>query len=408
MNAFLDSLPQTSIRLSLGRVEAALAALGNPQGRYPGILVAGTNGKGSTCAFLSAALQANGRKVGLATSPHLVSFRERIRIDGLPISEEALEGLIDRLRDAYPPSRDPTHPDALTYFEVGVVLAFLAFAEAGVDMAVIEVGLGGRLDATNVPGTDLRATVVTRIGLDHQDFLGDTLEAIAREKGAIARPGIPLILGPQEEPARQALLGIAREKGAVPVEAGAVVPGGPLGLLGSYQRENASVALATLEAIGCLDPVKIGEGFARARWPGRLEVVGEGPLVILDGAHNPAGARALAQALAGEWQGIRPRIVFGMLSDKDRAGVMEAILPLGAAIHVCTPESPRAVPARKLAEEAEVLLGGRVPVHCHGRVAEALEAARTEAGPDGAVLICGSLYLVGEARALLCGEGPAV
>lgn len=408
MNAFLDSLPQTSIRMGLDRVATALEALGHPQGRYPSILVAGTNGKGSTCAFLSAALQANGRKVGLATSPHLVSFRERIRIDGRPIDEATLDRLIERLKDAWPPSRDPSHPDALTYFEVGVVLAHLAFAQAGVDIAVVEVGLGGRLDATNVSGTRLVATVVTRIGLDHQDYLGETLGDIAREKGAIARPGVPLVVGPQDEEALAALQAIAAQKGAIWTPVSPDRPLGELGLRGAYQRENAAVARATLEAIGGLDPERVAEGFARARWPGRLEVVAHDPLVILDGAHNPAGARALAASFPGLFPGKAPQIVFGMLADKDRRGVMEALLPLGGGIHVCAPHSPRAVPAPTLAGEVRGRVPATVDVRIHGSVAAAVEAARQAAGPDGAVLICGSLYLVGEARALLCGEGPAI
>lgn len=423
-DAYLAALPQTTIRLGLDRIAAALQALGTPQARYPGILVAGTNGKGSTCAFLASALASAGLRVGLYTSPHLVSCRERIRIGGAPISAAALDAGVARLRDAYPPARDPAHPDALTYFETMTALAFDAFAQAGIDVAVLEVGLGGRLDATNVPGSDLRCTVVTRLGLDHAEYLGDTLEAIAGEKGAIARPGIPLVSAPQPHAATLVLRKIAAERGSPLVEVGhdaTLVPGedgleyqGPrwhvdgirLGLRGGHQAQNAAVALAALEACGLrVDPLAARDGLRVARWPGRLEVVGHDPVVVLDGAHNPDGAAVLADSFTSLWPGVRPQIVFGVLGDKERHAMMESVLPIGAAVHLCAPPSSRAVDVETLRREA---LGFVREVQVHGSVAEALAAARGAAGSQGVVLVCGSLYLVGEARRLLCGDEPAV
>ncbi len=422
--AYLARLPQTSIRLGLGRIAAALDSLGKPHGRYPAILVAGTNGKGSTCAFLAAALSAAGLRVGLYTSPHLVSCRERIRIGGAPISSAELDAAVERLCAAYEPARDPAHPEALTYFETMTALAFDVFARADVDVAVLEVGLGGRLDATNVPGTDLRCTVVTKLGLDHAEYLGSTLGAIAREKGAIARPGVPLVTAPQPHVGLQALQQIAAERGAPLVEVGAdvtLVPGEGgleyggrrwliegirLGLRGGHQAENAAVALAALEACGLpVTPEAARAGLLAARWPGRLEVVAAGPEVVLDGAHNPDGAAALADSFSSLWPGVRPQIVFGVLGDKERAAMMVAILPLGAAVHLCAPFSSRAVDVEALREEAS---GYVREVRAHASVADALAAARAEAGPSGVVLVCGSLYLVGEVRQLICGDAPAV
>jgi len=422
--AYLAALPQTSIRLGLERIAATLEALGSPQGRYPALLVAGTNGKGSTSAFLASALRAAGLRVGLYTSPHLVSCRERIRVDGAPIAPEALDAAVARLCAAYAPAREPAHPDALTYFETMTALAFDEFAHAGVDVAVLEVGLGGRLDATNVPGTDLRCTVVTKLGLDHAEFLGDTIEAIAGEKGAIARPGVPLVSAPQAPSALAVLQRIAGERGSPLVVAGTdatLVPGeggleydGPrwhvegirLGLRGGFQAENAAVALATLEACGlAVSPGAAREGLASARWPGRLEVVAADPVVVLDGAHNPDGAAVLVDGFTGLWPRVRPQIVFGVLADKERAAMMEAVLPLGAAVHLCAPPSPRSVDVETLRREAAAFAR---EVHAHGSVSAALDAARAAAGPQGVVLVCGSLYLVGEARRILCGDAPAV
>jgi dihydrofolate synthase/folylpolyglutamate synthase len=426
---FFAGLPQHSWRLGLDRIEAALDALGRPQGRYPAVLVAGTNGKGSTCSFLHAALcRVHGPgKVGLYTSPHLVSFRERIRIGEDPVAEDALDDAVTRLLAAYPAARDPRDPESLTFFEAATAVAFDLFARAGVAVAVLEVGLGGRLDATNVPGTNLVATAVTRLGLDHVEHLGGSIAAIAGEKAAIARPGAPMISAPATPEARAVLEERTRTVGAPLLEVGrdlVVEEGadgfsyrGPrwridgirVGLLGAHQHENAAVALGVLEAAeGVLgvDPAAARDGLAAARWPGRLEVVSDHPRVILDGAHNPDGARVLAAAFRSTWPDARPEVVFGVLGDKDRRDMLRTLAPLFGRVHVCAPSTPRAVPAEALAAEVRGATGGEAIAH--PSVTRAVETALARAGADGTVLVCGSLYLIGEVRRLFRGDRPAV
>lgn len=411
---FLARLPPSTIRLGLERIQGACRALGDPQGAFQAIHVAGTNGKGSTSAFLASALAAAGKRVGLYTSPHLLSFRERIRIGGEPISEEDLGRSLERLLRAWPAAGEPESPDSLTYFEAATALAFDAFAHGGVDVGVIEVGLGGRLDATNVEGKDLAAAVVTRVAEDHVDLLGRSLEGIAREKGGIARRGAPLVVGMQRPPARAALLDLGASVGARVIDVEGCtelrrsgegleflgprwsLDGIRLGLRGWFQEENARVALATLETLG-IDEEAARVGLAAARWPGRLDVVREDPTVVVDGAHNPEGAKALARALEGIWPGRRPRLVFGVLGDKERGEMMRALFPLASAVHLCPPPSDRAVDPRVLAEEA----GGAGEVHVHGSVGEALDDAIRREGAGGLVVACGSLFLVGAALSCL-------
>lgn len=415
--AVLSGLPASTIRLGLDRIQRACDALGRPQGAFPSVHVAGTNGKGSTCAFLAAALRAGGKRVGLYTSPHLVSFSERIRIDGAPVEAAVLDAAMERLVRAWPALLDPGSPDCLTYFEAATALAFVVFAEAGVDVAVLEVGLGGRLDATNVEGKDLRAAVVTRVALDHGEFLGGDLVGVAREKGGIARAGVPLVVGMQQPLARQALLELGERVGAEVVDVEAttrlreeadglryegfrwLLEGLGLGLLGAYQQENARVALATLEALG-LPAAAARRGLAEARWPGRLQVVSERPLVVVDGAHNPEGAQALAAAYRRLWPGRKPRLVFGVVGEKDRRPMMEALFPLASAVHLAPPAIDRAVAPAVVAAEASGLVGAG-SLSTHRSVAEALDAALRLEGEAGAVLVCGSLYVVGEALAAL-------
>jgi len=415
LEAFLARRPESGMHLGLERIEAALDALGRPQAAFPTVHVAGTNGKGSTCAFLASAFAAEGKRVGLYTSPHLVSFRERIRIGGKPIAEDQLEASWRRLRDAGDFVRDPEDPRSLSYFEVATALAFDAFAHAGVEVAVMEVGLGGRLDATNVRGKDLRAAVVTRIGVDHVDQLGSDPATIAREKGAIARPHRPLVVGAQREAAaRAALLAQGRELGAevIDVEAATRVAraaeglsyrgprwaldGLALGLAGAHQVENARTALAVLEHLG-VSPEAARAGLSAARWPGRLHVLAERPLVVADGAHNPDGARALAEAWRELWPTHRPHLVFAAMVDKAWAQVLESLLPLAETVHVCPVRSSRrTVEPERLAAAAS----GR-PTYVHPTARAALDAASRSAGREGAVLVTGSLYLVGEVLALV-------
>ncbi len=437
------------MKLGLERMRAALALLGEPHRCAPTLHVAGTNGKGSTCAFAERALRCAGLKTGLYTSPHLRHYCERIRVDGEPVSEETAAALLDEVLQRVPWALaggpgGPGDGDGLTFFELTTLLGFLAFARAGVQVMVVEVGLGGRLDATNVVAP--LACAIAPLGLEHQQYLGDTLALIAAEKAGILKPGVPAVSAGQPREAAAVLESVARSVHA-PLwrpgrdyrfesraersfcyQSGGAAPGGgcgtsgwtvrpaALGLLGRHQRANAALACALLEQAARRGlPVTqehAEEGLALARWPGRLERVGGQPLTLLDGAHNPHAARALAEALPdllasmGRDPGASPGTaaaaagpslqgVLGVLGDKDLVGVLRPLLPLFTAVHLCAPRSPRALPALALAAKVRELAPGLLcTVYPSG--AEALAGARAAAGPDGAVLACGSLYLVGE------------
>jgi dihydrofolate synthase/folylpolyglutamate synthase len=316
--------------LKLERVRDALARLGSPDGRYASVLVAGTNGKGSTAAMVHAALEAEGRHAGLYTSPHLVSFTERIRVRGGEIPREDVVRLVRDVR-----ARIDVERSGLTFFEVSTLLALLAFAEASVDLAVLEVGLGGRLDATNV--VEPVASAITEIGYDHEDYLGDTLAQIAREKAGVMRPGRPVVIGPAiGAEARAVLLAEASRLGARVVEVKDEATSGvdALARSGEHMRRNAAVAASLLEVVGAADPrLAVGRdalarGLATVRWPGRLAVVHEKPRVVVDGAHNVQGVRALCEALPAI-AGDRPvRLLFSALRDKhwrEMAGVLQGV-----------------------------------------------------------------------------------
>ncbi|MGD0783170.1 MAG: folylpolyglutamate synthase/dihydrofolate synthase family protein, partial [Candidatus Aminicenantales bacterium] len=337
---YLQSLLRFGVKLGLQNVAAVLAACGDPQRRYPSVHVAGTNGKGSVCAMLASTLEADGRRVGLYTSPHLADVRERIRIGGRPIAEADFDRLLGRIRKTIgrllAAGRLEAQP---TYFEVLTILAFLHFAERKVDIAVLEVGMGGRFDATNIV-TPL-VSVITSISLDHREYLGRTLAAIAFEKAGIIKPGVPVVSGVEGGAAAAVIRRRAGELHAplVPVFgrdaalfAARTVAGYRfrydfcgesfpfrLKLPGRHQGENAAVAIAAARTLGCvgkpLDRRVILAGLAAAEWPGRLEAVGRRPLVLLDGAHNEDGARALAAYIRDFVRGPLV-LVFAMLKDK--------------------------------------------------------------------------------------------
>ena len=386
------------MKLGLARVRAALVLLGDPHLAAPVLHVAGTNGKGSTCAFAEAALRAAGLRTGLYTSPHLQHFCERIRIDFEPISEARAAALFAQVlaRVPWALSGGPDGPadgDGLTFFELATLIAFLGFAEAGVQAAVVEVGLGGRLDATNV--VQPVACAVTALGLEHAQYLGPTLAHIAAEKAGIFKPSVPCVSAAQEPEAARVLEQIAAQVGA-PLQfvlPEAVQPALP----GLYQRENAAVARALVVASGLkVSRAQIDRGLATARWPGRLEQAADRPVTLLDGAHNPHAARALARTLPTLLQGRPLHLVFAAMADKDSGAMLAALRPLAASVHFCATQNPRAASAESLAA-----LGGGV---AHGSVQAALAAARSAAGENGVVLCCGSLYLVGEVQALLLGQ----
>jgi dihydrofolate synthase / folylpolyglutamate synthase len=412
------------MKLGLERMHEALSLLGQPHLAFPVLHVAGSNGKGSTCAFAEAALRAAGLRTGLYTSPHLFHFCERIRVAGEPVSEERAAGLLEEIVRRVPWAlRD----EGLTFFELATVMGFLVFAQDRVQVAVVEVGLGGRLDATNVVRP--LACAVAPIALEHTRWLGDTLARVAAEKAGILKEGAPAVSAGQPRAASEVLQARAEELG-IPLwrpgrdyvyESSDVRPfcyqgpgrfrvgldAGELALQGHHQRGNAALACALLQAAAerglPVRPEHAREGLRTARWPARLESVAHRPLVLLDGAHNPHAARALAHALPGLAGGRPVQLVFAAMSDKDHAAMLRELLPIAGRVHLCAVDSPRAAAPEQLAGVAREL---GADFATYRSVGEALRAARAEAGPDGCVVCCGSLYLAAEVAAALGGRSP--
>jgi len=408
--AYLQQLEVTSgWDLKLDRMRQALALLAEPQARFPGLHIAGTNGKGSVAAFSEAILRAAGYRTGLYTSPHLVDFSERIRAGGRRIPERTVVEIVDELRAVLDDAAL-----ALTHFELVTLLAFVWFARIGVDAAIVEVGLGGRLDATNLVSPAV--TAITPIAHDHQAYLGADLTSIAAEKAGIIKPGVPVCVGVQSPLAFRVLEERAAEVGAPLLEVGrdgrldAGVFSGPgalrweglaVGPRGRYQHDNAELALLTVAAAQPRWPVTVDAvrtGLTRTSWPGRLSVLETSPPVVLDGAHNPAAAAALARELPALVGGRRVRLVFATMSDKDWQGVLASLRPLVASV-VVTRVGPRALDPETVVQA----LRGVVPVRAIPEPAAALRIAMAEASVDDVVLVTGSLFLVGEAYAELSG-----
>jgi len=384
------------MRLGLEAMRAACTRAGNPELAFDVAHVAGTNGKGSTCAMIESMARAGGKKTGLYTSPHLCRFAERIRIDGEPISDETLADVLERAL--------AIGPD-LSFFEAATLAAFLAFRDAKVDVAILEVGIGGRLDATNVVPKP-RVTAITRVAFDHMDRLGNTLESIAREKAGIAKPGVAMVLGPMAPDVRAAALDVALAAGALPIVMGddpdAVARESlPIALRGAYQHDNARIAARIARELG-IGEVARREGLAKTSWPGRFEHVEieSGPLRgawLLDGAHNPDGALSLTLALEDEAaRGVTApgAMVFGALADKAWPSMLDILARVPCPRIFVAPHGRAAADPVALADHA----GGRVATS----LPDALRLARAAAGAHATpVVVCGSLYLVGEARALL-------
>ena len=400
------------MRPGLERIEGLLDALGHPEERYALVQVGGTNGKGSIASMLAAILKAGGRRVGLYTSPHLCSFRERIRVNAEPIAPDALADGVDALGTLI------ARHDA-TMFEATTALALDHFAREAVDVAVLEVGLGGRLDATTVGRP--AAAVLGPIDLDHQEYLGDTLAAIAAEKAAIIRSGTALsavqapaaadVILRRAEEMRVPLLLEGRDL-AVTVESRSLAGqrisltgpdfkliGVELPLLGVYQPGNALLAVAAARVLGA-DETAIRAGLARARWPGRLEIVRRDPFLVLDGAHNPAGARALAGSLRDLFGGQPLTLVLGLSQDKDAPAILRTLVPLAARVVLTRASNPRAAEPRVL---AAALPPTSAPVQIAETSAEALGVAMGSS-PTPIVCVAGSLFLLGDVLTLLAGE----
>jgi dihydrofolate synthase/folylpolyglutamate synthase len=428
----LDQRGFTRMVFDLGRIEELLDVLGSPQRAYPAIHLTGTNGKTSTARMIDSLLRAHGLHTGRYTSPHLETVRERISLDGEPVDEARF---VETYREVEPLARlvDSRYEEPLTYFDMTTALAFAAFADAPVDVAVVEVGLGGAEDATNV--LQAGVTVITPIGLDHTEWLGDTLEDIAMAKSGIVHEGATLICAAQPEDVMGPILQRCAEVGATIAREGSefgvlsrtIAVGGQVlnlqGLGGSYdeifiplhgahQAQNAAVALAAVEAfLGAgkdkqLDLEAVREGFASSSSPGRLEIVRSAPTILVDAAHNPAGMAATVSALTEEFSFRNLVGVVAMLADKDVAGVLEQIEPVVSEI-VCTRNSsPRAMSADQLGEIAMDIFGeDRVHIEPEMPDAIATAVALAESDHDGelsgvGVLITGSVVTVADARKL--------
>lgn len=421
---YLLTLEKFGIKFGLANIQTLTAALGNPQTHFKSILIAGTNGKGSVAAMTDCALRASGLTVARYTSPHLVRLEERFAIGGVPVDTAVLTGLIEEMRaiiDGLMAQGSLESPP--TFFEVTTAIAFELFRRAHVDVAVLEVGLGGRLDSTNV--VEPIAAAITSIDFDHEQYLGNTLTAIAAEKGGVMRRGIPVVVGPVPTEARDVLVSMCELTRAEFVEADAGVQihsrnedgrtsihlitnirdygWVPLGLRGDHQVPNAVVAVRLLEELARLLPITpaaIAAGLRDVRWPGRLQMLQlpGGKRVLLDAAHNPAGAFALASYLRREFPQPLP-IVFGALRDKDVRLMLRTLLPSASTMVMTEPATSRAHSAGELAAIARKLTSA-VEIDVVPDPMHALERAWTYCP---VVCAAGSIFLIGN---LLAGLGP--
>ena len=397
-------------KLGLDRIRTVMEALGSPQDRLRTVHVAGTNGKGSTCAMIESALRASGR-TGLFTSPHLAAPTERIRIDGEPVSEQQFTAAFDCVHQAVEGLLAAGTLDFHTsYFETVTAMAFLIFEEERVDRVVLEVGLGGRLDATNVVRPEL--CVITPVDFDHEAYLGKSLEAIAGEKAGILKAGVPAVFARQRPEAEKVLERRAAEL-SIPVARTAAWQVRDLEmdargsrfllagerelriqcpLAGEHQVDNAATAAVALTRLGMPNSA-IEQGIGRTRWPGRLERISEHPEIVVDGAHNPAGARALAAYIDRFYAGRRVRLIYGAMRDKAVAEIGGILFPRAEQVIVTAPQQARAMSPETLREVAD---------HPNLLVAPTLREALAMVEDADVVFITGSLFLVAEARELLC------
>ncbi|MEY2536129.1 MAG: dihydrofolate synthase / folylpolyglutamate synthase [bacterium] len=397
---YLLSLELFGMRFGLDRMRRLTTALGAPQERYGSVHVAGTNGKSSTVRMTAAILRRHGLRAGAYLSPHLVSFAERIRIDDADLPPERFAAAVARAAHAADMvNRTLADDDRVTQFEALTAAAYSELAEAQVDVAVIEAGLGGRYDATNVIPS--RVQVLTNVGLEHTRWLGPTVADVAAEKLDIVQPGGTLVVGADlAEEAMALARSVTADRGAKLVVAPADT-GLELLAQGEHQQRNFAVARAAAEAyLGPLDDTAVREAAASTLVPGRFQIVDEAPATVIDGAHNAAGMTALAQSLRTFVAGRRLVGCVSVLDDKDAAGMLRALLPLCAEVVFTTSANPRALPAATL-ESLSRQLGGP-PARTVGEPRRALRAAREAAGPDGVVVATGSIYLIAD---LLRPEG---
>jgi len=437
---YLFGLQKFGIKLGLDNITVLLKQLGNPHAGFRAIHIAGTNGKGSTAAFLASILRQAGYRVGLYTSPHLVDFTERIQVDGVPITEKRVVQLTEQIRRVVdqmiregslwakgtatllPKDFDPGKA-TITFFEFTTAMAFLHFQEARVEVAVLETGLGGRLDATNV--IDPLLSLITSISLEHQQYLGKTLLQIAGEKAGIIKPGRPLLTTARQPEVRSLL-----EQKCRKLQSPFYVWGrdfrsrrvGPqlmnfrgryhrwlklrLGLGGRHQILNASLALAAAEVLieggFSLDEEHLRKGLAETKWPGRLEMIGDSPRILLDGAHNPGAAEVLKKSLKGNFSRRRLILVLGIMADKEIPKMMTHLVPLADLLILTRPRMDRAASPALLRSHASSFGKPMVEV---AEVSAAVKYALAEAEKEDLIVISGSLFTVGEARAFLVEQG---
>jgi dihydrofolate synthase/folylpolyglutamate synthase len=402
-------------KLGLERIGAVLEALGNPHQRGRFVHVAGTNGKGSVCAMIESGLRAEGIRTGLFTSPHLVEPVERIRIEGEPVTAGEFAAAFDRVHRAAEELIErgtiDLHP---TYFETVTAMGFVLFEQKNTEMGVLEVGLGGRLDATNVVTPEICA--ITPVDFDHEAWLGKSLEAIAGEKAGILKPGVQAVIATQRGEADAALAARARQVEAPLIRTNEWQIAGlnltPTGsrftlsrgktsleidcpLAGEHQVENARTAAAVLDRLD-ISAAAIERGIGQARWPGRLEHVGTRPAIILDGAHNPAGARSLRAYIERFYAGGKVWMIYGAMRDKAVAEMTGILFPAAQEIIATAPKQARAARPEAIVELAE---NGHIRIA--PTLAEALRLVRREAAPEDAIFVTGSLFLIGEAKSLL-------
>jgi dihydrofolate synthase / folylpolyglutamate synthase len=408
--AYLASRARFGVKFGLDTIHALTEALDHPERQFTSLLVAGTNGKGSVVAYVDAALRAGSLRVGRYTSPHLVTLNERITVQGKDVTDDELAKAIARVRqvaeELVRAGRIRAHP---THFEVLTAAAFHHFRRAGVELAVLEVGLGGRLDATNV--AEPLVSAIVSIDRDHESYLGSTLALIAGEKAGVLRAGRTAVLGPMADEARHSIDARALERGArlldayhgvrveergsgLEVTTGRRRYGGLQPLPGRHQRDNVVVAIRLLEEAAAagvpVDLTRVSEGIAGTQWPGRLQWIPGPPPLLLDGAHNPAGARALADYLAGFPPVV---LVFGAMADKHVAEMARVLFPLARAVVLAEPPMPRAAPVEEIARRAGLAAAGAV---LESNPRRALARARRLANGSTPVVVAGSLYLVGE------------
>lgn len=420
---YLKNLTKFGMNLGLARIEELLRRLGNPQHRLNIIHVGGTNGKGSTTAMIANILTTAGYKTGVFSSPHLHHYSERFMINGQPITSEKLAALIEAVKPELTRMVQEgfEHP---TEFEVSTALALLYFVREKTDFAVLEVGLGGAIDSTNVVRP--RVAVITNVAMDHMDYLGNTLAEIARVKAGIIKPGVPIITAAEAEPL-EIIRQVARNNNCKLIQVGRDVTWSQLQwepnqdfqafsikgqqnvyqlklpLLGVHQQINAATAVAAVEMLGTenghsIPSTAIKEGLRTVKWPGRLEIVQNNPTILLDGAHNHAGALTLKRALLDYFPNRKIVFVLGMLADKERAKVVAELAPLAKAVVVTRSNNPRAGEWTKLADYARTYLEQVTVVEAVG---EAIQKALAQVKENEVLCITGSLYMVAEARALL-------